>query len=148
MTDERTMKGLALVQARPGAPVGPGLLKIDECSFKALDDLRRKFPGKYPTPTGNMISSCSTMGLGALADVLTIVENTPVIDATGLKDSFYFTIVSRSTLGSAFLGMTKVNQELPSLATALEEQLGLKMESRHIALDVLVIDSLRELEPN
>jgi uncharacterized protein (TIGR03435 family) len=146
--EQRTIRGLALVLARPAAPLTPNLIKIDECSAGVLSELRRKFPEKYPVPTGGLMSSCSSMGLGNLADVLTLIENTPVIDATGLKESFFYTMVSRSTLSTAFLGTTHPNPDLPSLSTALEEQLGLKLESRRITLDVLVIDSVQELSPN
>lgn len=58
----------------------------------------------------------------------------PLRDATGLTGNFEWQITR------AFPGLGP--SDYPSLPTALEEQLGLKLEPRTAAVDVLVIDSL------
>jgi uncharacterized protein (TIGR03435 family) len=45
-------------------------------------------------------------------------------------------------------GPIKGDPNLPALSTALDEQLGLKLESRRGPLDVLVIDSVQEPREN
>jgi len=138
--EQREMQFLALVRARPDGPLGPALIRIDECNPATIRELRQKFPEKYPTPIGNgMISGCSSRGLDDLATLLSIV-GMPVIDATSLKDSFYFTIRSQFSPTVALFGATNSNPNLPALSTALDEQLGLKLEGGRGSVEVLVID--------
>lgn len=82
------------------------------------------------------------------------VDGRPVVDATGLKGSFDF------TLGFARAGEqptpydaanahnnTAQDADVP-LLTALEEQLGLKLEPRRAPVEVLVIDHVEPPTPN
>jgi len=75
-----------------------------------------------------------------------------VIDATGLKGSFYFFIrsqfVSLPPDLAARVRATSNDPNLPALSTALAEQLGLRLESRRGPVDVLVIDSAQEPTEN
>jgi uncharacterized protein (TIGR03435 family) len=143
--EQRDVQVLALVRARPDGPLGPALIRIDECSPAMLGELRKRFPEKYPTPGNGLTSACSSRGLDNLAILLSI-GGTPVIDATGLTDSFYFTIPSQGI--PAVPGRTNADPNLPALSTVLDEQLGLKLESRRGPLDVLVIDSVQEPTEN
>jgi uncharacterized protein (TIGR03435 family) len=144
--ERREMQVLALVRARPNGPLGPNLITIDECSPAAVTELRRKFPEKYPPPGGGgMISGCSSMGLHNLVVLLTTGQSTPIIDATGLTDSFYYTLRSQFT---PFVGRINTDPNLPALSTALEDQLGLKLQSRRGLVEVLVIDSVEMPTPN
>ena len=146
--EPREMSVQALVRARPNGSLGPGLVRMDECSPSIVNELRRKFPEKYPTPSGGMISGCSSMGLGSLATGLTLGLGTPVIDATGLTDSFYYTLRSQFSMVAAYVRAPNNDPNLPALSTALDEQLGLKLESRRGPLDVLVIDSAEMPTPD
>jgi uncharacterized protein (TIGR03435 family) len=142
--EPRDMRHQALVLSRSDGSVGPSLLRIDECSAAVVNDLRRNFPERYPRPVGRgVVSSCSSRGLGDLADMLSI-GSAPVVDATGLTGSFYFTIRSQWDLGGVILRRpdAEPDSNLPALSTALEEQLGLKLESRRGPVDVLVVDSV------
>jgi uncharacterized protein (TIGR03435 family) len=77
--EPREMSVQALVRARPNGPLGPGLVRLDECSPAIVNDLRRKFPEKYPTLTGEgMMSGCSSVGLDNLALLLTMDGLDPV----------------------------------------------------------------------
>ena len=97
-----------------------------------------------------MLSGCSSKGLGDLAILLSMGQSAPVIDATGLTDSFYYTIRSQFNPAAAFLGRGAANDDpnLPALSTALDEQLGLKLESRRGPVEVLVIDSVERPTPD
>jgi uncharacterized protein (TIGR03435 family) len=145
----REMPVQALVRTQPDGPLGQGLLPMSECSPAIVNELRRKLPEKYPTPMGGMISGCSSVGLDSLATLLSL-EGTPVIDATGLTGSFYYTLRSQfSPVPEALLGRPNTHDpNLPALSTALEEQLGLRLQSRRAPIEVLVIDSVERPTPD
>jgi uncharacterized protein (TIGR03435 family) len=76
-----------------------------------------------------------------------------VIDRTGRKGSFDFAIrwTPDPTMGAAPPGADdgpKSDPSAPSLLTALQEQLGLKLESTKEQVDVIVIDSAELPTPN
>ncbi len=74
----------------------------------------------------------------------------PVVDETGLKGDFDFTIEwVRQPNGTAPPGAdAPPAPEGPTFLEALKDQLGLKLEPRTGAVDVLVIDHIEELSPN
>ena len=94
------------------------------------------------------MSGCSSKGLGDLALLLSIGQGTKVIDATGLTDSFYYTLRAQFSAAAAVFGPTNTDPNLPALSTALEEQLGLKLQSRRAPVEVLVIDSVEMPTPD
>jgi uncharacterized protein (TIGR03435 family) len=136
--ERREMPVLALIRA-PNGTLGPNLTRIEACSPGVVNELRRKFPDKYPPVGGNVVGGCSSTGVSDLAILLSTGQSSTIIDATGLTDSFYFTIRSQFR---PFVGITDTDPSLPALATALEEQLGLKLQSRRAPVEVLVIDSV------
>ena len=76
-------------------------------------------------------------GAGPLSQLLPALQgfaDRPLRDATGLSGNYEWQITR------AFPGLAP--SDYASLPTALEEQLGLKLEPRTAAVDVLVIDSL------
>lgn len=79
-----------------------------------------------------------------------------VIDATGLQGGYDFTLkwspvdMSAGPPGANVDGASNATADSsgPSLFTALQEQLGLKLEPRKAPVDVLVIDHVEEPSPN
>ena len=74
-------------------------------------------------------------------------------DKTGLKGRFDFTLkwTPDPTMGAMPPGPdsgVKPDSSAPSLLTALEEQLGLKLEMTKELVDVIVIDSAELPTPN
>jgi uncharacterized protein (TIGR03435 family) len=67
-----------------------------------------------------------------LAATLSLVMGRKVLDRTGLTGLYDFTL--------EYAPDNAVDSELPSLVTALQEQLGLKLESSKGPVEVLVID--------
>ncbi len=61
----------------------------------------------------------------------------PVVDMTG--DHSGFTFILKWTPDELAGGST-ASSEAPSLVTALQEQLGLRLDSRKVPVDVLVVD--------
>jgi uncharacterized protein (TIGR03435 family) len=100
--------------------------------------------------TGNTVTMRvrrSGLTMPALATSLQPTLNRPVVDQTGLSERFdveYSFVPQPPAAGveSAF------GQNLPTLLVALEEQLGLKLESRRMPVPVLVIDSIERPTEN
>ena len=97
-----------------------------------------------------MNSGCSSMGLDSLADLLTLGQDVPVIDETGLDGNFYYSFRSQFSPDFRRFGVPRnePNPNLPTLSTALNEQLGLKLESRRGPVDMLVVDSVQQPTEN
>jgi uncharacterized protein (TIGR03435 family) len=76
----------ALVWARPGAALCPGVFPLDSCTRKAIDGLRQKFPQKFvsTSTSGGGYGGCS-VGFKELAYQLTALHQEPFVDATGLE---------------------------------------------------------------
>jgi len=71
----------------------------------------------------------------------------PVIDRTGLDGEFDFTMEWAIPLPSV-ASQSVVDNSGPSLATALREQLGLRLESTRAPVDVLMIDNVERPTPD
>ncbi len=84
------------------------------------------------------------MSMKMLADLLVFEVGRPVIDATGLKGDFAFTLQYTRGLGES----DAVPTERPSLFTAVQDQLGLKLESAKGPVEVLVIDHVEKPSEN
>jgi uncharacterized protein (TIGR03435 family) len=104
---------------------------------------------------GAVSMSMFTWWLSGRADT----GNRVVIDATGLKGSYDFTLNWRlddahfadANGGSAGQGPASAatsDSSEPGFITALQEQLGLKLESRKAPVEVLVIDRVEHPTPN
>ena len=90
----------------------------------------------------------------ALSDLTMILARFPsvnrrVLDRTGLTGRFDFDLEWTPTVmpaGTAAPAAT--NEAGPTIFTALQEQLGLKLESTRETMPVLVIDSVNQPSPN
>jgi uncharacterized protein (TIGR03435 family) len=71
----------------------------------------------------------------------------PVIDKTGLAGKFDFDLTWRRELQQVG-GQGGTNSDVPDIFTALQEQLGLKLESAKGPVEVLVIDSVSKPTEN
>ncbi|HKT79544.1 MAG TPA: TIGR03435 family protein, partial [Vicinamibacterales bacterium] len=69
----------------------------------------------------------------------------PAVDRTGLDGVFDFTLTSREQSVSPTSATTL--EDGPSVFTALQEQLGLKLEAQRAPVDVLVIDRVERPKP-
>lgn len=91
---------------------------------------------------GHMITQ--KMSMTALANVLTFDLKRQVRDETGLKGDFAFTLEWTRGLGESDGGTSS----RPSLFTAVQEQLGLKLESTKGPVEVFVIDHVERPSVN
>ncbi len=97
-----------------------------------------------PPPGMGCIEAQTSMGL--LAEVLSGVVDRPVIDRTGLKGGYFVKLVSAR--GSAAATYSSSESSGPSIFTALQEQLGLKLEPAKGPVETLVIDHIERPTEN
>ncbi len=82
-----------------------------------------------------------------LAEDLSDVLGRKVIDRTGLAGRYDFTLTWTPDEGAAAASLSGDSQG-PSLFTAVQEQLGLRLEKVKAPIDVVVIDRLEKPEEN
>jgi uncharacterized protein (TIGR03435 family) len=119
-----------------------------------VDTLSQRTPTLGGFSSGHVKAGAVSMSM--FADWLSgrlIVDGRPVVDATGLQGSFDFTLnfAPASAQPAPYDPATSHNttpvNDVP-LLTALEEQLGLKLEPRRAPVEVLVIDHVDPPTPN
>jgi uncharacterized protein (TIGR03435 family) len=82
------------------------------------------------------------VSMSQLAETLRRSTRIPVWDRTGLSGNYYFEFRYAEDL------TTELQVDAPSLATALQERLGLKLEKQKGQVETLVIDSIEEPSEN
>jgi uncharacterized protein (TIGR03435 family) len=92
-------------------------------------------PKDAPTPQGAGDLRASGASMDGLANLLSYAMKKPVVDRTGISGSFPI-FVYYAMPGDASLNPSP----FPDLITAVEEQLGLKLESTKTMVDTIVID--------
>ena len=127
--DQREMPVYHLVIAKSGPKLKEATA---EESGKAM--LRGAVPGKI---------ECVSMPLSTLPVFLNRELGRPTVDKTGLTGKYDFTLdfVSAAKAATDETGG-------PSIFTAVEEQLGLKLEPAKEPMDVVVIDSIEQPDEN
>jgi uncharacterized protein (TIGR03435 family) len=164
--EPREIEVYALVLARGDGRLGPGLRK-PAVDCEAVEAARRKAaaagtppaqvtppkPGERPecgmlNSAMNGVVKLATGGtpLSAVPTAIQPTVGRPVIDRTGLAGRWDIELEYSITTTS----LTAADQpNAPtSVFTALQEQLGLKLESRKERMDVLVIDRIEMPTPN
>ena len=108
-------------------------------------------------PVCGMTSRANSFSAGAItmqsvAGTVNGAVDRPVIDRTGLTGRFdvdlQWTNPMPAGSGDAASGTAPLTEVGPSIFTALQEQLGLELESRQEPIDVLVIDHIEPPTPN
>lgn len=160
--EKRELSAYALVLARSDGRLGPQLQRADvDC--EALDKSGRpppaNGPGKPPVcggafGAGNLIFN--GFPLSRLAVNLSTWVQRVVIDRTGLEGPFnvhvQWTVDQRPPFDSIGAPAREIevpaDQTGPSIFTALQEQLGLRLEAVKAPVDVLVIDRVERPTPD
>jgi uncharacterized protein (TIGR03435 family) len=142
-----------LLRANPGGPLPPGLEKVDvDC--EALREARRRGekPELKPLASGLFPCDMSMRGGGGMeirsgglkmADFARSIQGGTgriIVDRTGLEGFYAFTL--------RYTGTPSPDSDLPSLFTALQEQLGLRLQSATAPIRVLVIDNIQRPTEN
>lgn len=125
----KEVPGYALVVGKGGPKLNPSGLKPSAADDKPMMGGRR-------TDKSSQTITARKMEMRDLAFLLVMTTNRPVIDRTGLTGQFNF------DLNFAPLDSDTTDSSAPSLFTAIQEQLGLRLDTTKAPLDGLVIDSI------
>jgi uncharacterized protein (TIGR03435 family) len=152
----------ALVLARADGSLGPRLRrsqfdpeKLQEQVAKAFRENPRTFaPPQCGLIAGRRLGSCG-ISMAMLSSLFPIYTGRMVVDRTGLTGGFDYELqfsdreIPGAGPGGGFpVPIAPENPDAPSLFTALEEQLGLKLVPETGPVDVLVIDHVERPTPN
>jgi uncharacterized protein (TIGR03435 family) len=72
----------------------------------------------------------------------------PIVDKTGLTGKYDFAIEFAPQRPPTSRENSQSDPTAPTFTQALQEQLGLRLESQMIAMDLLIIDYVEALPPN
>ena len=83
-----------------------------------------------------------------IGEIQRIVLDRPVVDRTGLTGKYNIEL-SFTREDAQSLGLTELSDSAaPNLLTALQQQLGLKLEATRTQVDILVIDQAEKPTPD
>jgi len=140
-TEQRTMQALVLTVDGAGNKMTPNTTDY-EWDFPV-----QSVPGSVPKFKG---TRCP---MSYLSWYIGLMQNRPVVDHTGLKGFWDFTLefvpdgtAERERKGPD--GATLPALDGPNIYTALREQLGLKMEAQKTPVDVYIIDHVEKPSAN
>ena len=155
--EKREMPVYVMTMARPDGRAGPGMtLKSDaECEKGRADGPPPMPQPGVPAPPprcgaiqfGPGLLFAGGVPLDWFASTLSNVPvisgiDRPVINRTNLKGNFAFELKFAAPLNP------NPDPDRPQLMTAMEEQLGIRLDSTRAPVDVLVIDSVEKPAPN
>ena len=141
----------ALALTRKNGKLGPQLrhAEVDCEALLASEPGRRERCILYALPSGTLIVRGQTMS--AVANALTRLLNRTVRDSTGLTGGFDGDAQFNP---EGLPGMVQLPPEdrqandVPSLDNALREQLGLRLQSTHGPVEILVVDQVEHPTPD
>ncbi len=133
--ETKALPGCALVVAKTGA-------KLRESAIEEGSDEKPLFTGRRGDLTAERVT------ITQLAETLSRTLSSPVLDMTGIKGVFELhlrwtpdenPLMKKPAESGEALAPTE-GADAPTIFTALQEQLGLKLEVRKIPVEILVID--------
>jgi uncharacterized protein (TIGR03435 family) len=152
--ETRERPAFALVRARQDGPLGPRLrTSATDCAALASEAGKSGAPWPPRSADGRILCGLQTQGATMTAGgypmsefqrVLTAQTQRVVVDRTGLAGAWDFEL--RFT--PADVAAASTDPDAPSLFTALQEQLGLRLEATRAPVEVLVVDRLDRPTPD
>jgi uncharacterized protein (TIGR03435 family) len=156
--EQRDASIYAMVLARSDGKPVPALHGVRDACGEAMKAMTNAPPRNGPPPCsfggppGKLTGTAVTMKM--FGNVLSNYVGRTVVDRTGLSGSFDFELTfDPASLAKAPPGTqpgppTAADNAAPSIFTALQEQLGLKLESTRGPVDVLVVDAAAPPTPD
>jgi uncharacterized protein (TIGR03435 family) len=160
--ERREIPAYALVRSQRDGRLGPQLRRSTvDCAAIAAARAR----GQGPSPgTATGAPLCGIRGssghltsgglpLGELVAMLSNIVQRVVVDQTGLTGGFDLELTwssdqTRSEIAQLGARSVASDRDAPDLFTAMQEQLGLKLESAKSSMEVLVIDRVERPSPD
>jgi len=162
-TEMREMPIYALTLARSDGRLGPQLKKSD-VGCAALAGARGRGAGQAPFPLterpmcgtriGPGMLASGAVSLSLLASNISIFVQRTVVDKTGLAGNFDIDLtwtpdqIPQGPPPPGAPPLPPIDPNGPSIFTAVQEQLGLKLESQRGPVEVLVIDRVEPPTPD
>jgi uncharacterized protein (TIGR03435 family) len=149
--EQREMSYFALVVARSDGRLGPYLREVpDDCTPAVAAEARKQFPPRPRVDGPLMNFQCVTLStvVDGMSISATSASSLPIVDETRLRGKFVAEMRASSMVPGNIEPVGSGDPNLPSFTTALEEQLGLKLESRKGPVNVLIIDSVQQPTEN
>jgi uncharacterized protein (TIGR03435 family) len=132
--ESRQQAVYVLTAARQDRRLGPGMKARPECDTQQCD------AGGTGRPDGVEVRA---IPMQRLASLLSNLLRQLVIDETAIAGAYDITASWRPDAAA-----TDPSEARPSMFTALEEQLGLKLKADRRPVDVLVIDTIERASPD
>jgi len=143
--ESREQPAYALLLARTDGRLGPGLkTSATDCTTAVVPsgDSRCARGVMGVGPAGGVIVT-NGQPLSRMISALSMAVNRSIVDRTGLDGPF-----DAELRWSSDVNTSPANSDTPSIFTALQEQLGLRLESTRAPVEVLVIDSVERPTPD
>ncbi len=150
-----------LVLARRDARLGPGLTPIDvDCTSRIAADAATSLPArdrpdpKAPPPpctlrmVNDRLEGDTTMARLAASPLFRGGLGRPVVDKTGLTGYFHVSMTFDPIALRRGPDTTRRLDAAPTIFTAVEQDLGLKLQPSHATVNKLVIDHIERPTPN
>ncbi len=141
-TEQKEVPAYALVPTRSDHKLGPNIIEVTgqpcQSGKSAPTDPDVPRCGGFISPTGLTMEGATMKHLANMLSIPITDLGRPVIDRTNVPGDF------KINLEFTFRTMPdgpRTGETGPSLFTALQEQLGLKLENARASIEVLVIDS-------
>jgi uncharacterized protein (TIGR03435 family) len=149
-TETRAAPAFLLTLARPNQPLGPKLqpTTVNCDDAEAVRKARETKPAGAPLcggVSGRNRIWMSGMRISTLANAIASLLDRPVVDRTGLTGRFDFDLEYTATSDLANLADAA---DRVSIFTAIQEQLGLRLQAEDVPLEVLVIDAIERPTEN
>ena len=155
--EQREAPIYALVLARGDGKTGAALRQVPDTCAEAIKAIGEKTPRSGPPPCSFGASAGRLIGTGVTMTMFgyvlsnfvgrTVVDRTGIAGSCDIELTFDPATAAQAPPGAA-PGPTPADDTKPSIFTALQEQLGLKLESTRGPIDVLVIDQAERPTPN
>jgi uncharacterized protein (TIGR03435 family) len=159
--EKREVPIFALVMARRDGALGPQLVRSTIDCDQWVAGNRPRIGAGSPSPvapggkrpvcqmlTTRRFISAGTQTMQQLADVLEVLSGRPVANRTGLAGTFDFDLQWTSGPVAPAPGANPPADDGPSIFAALQEQLGLRLESGRDTFDVVVVDAVQRPTPD
>jgi uncharacterized protein (TIGR03435 family) len=159
--EKREMPIYALVMARRDGTLGPQLVRSTIDCEQWIAEKRPRIGAGSPSsvapggkrPVCQMLTTrrfiaAGTQTMQQLADVLQVLSGRPVANRTGLAGTFDFDLQWTSGPVAPAPGANPAVDDGPSIFAALQEQLGLRLESGRDTFDVVVVDAVQRPTPD
>jgi uncharacterized protein (TIGR03435 family) len=135
--ETREMPVYALVVAKSGAKLNPA--RNEELSRVSTLGSQQ---------SSEMTAFGVTLGQFVVSPLLTGAAGRPVVDQTGLKGAFDFTLKWTPEQLSPSAAAKEAGADVPSFFTAIREQLGLQLIPSRAPVEVIVIDHIEQPSAN